>query len=93
MYALPSGDTSTGCGAPLHSVVIKNGIVCYTGVDAGSTAFYSCSNCNSGAISSVRTCQLNGTWNGTMPLCECIHMHDHLKMLASYPGKSLGMRL
>lgn len=77
-YALSSNNA--GCGAPLHSIGIKNGIACYTGVDAGSTAFHSCSNCDSGAISSVRTCQLNGTWSGTMPQCECMHnvMHDYL---------------
>ena len=42
-------------------IIIKNGVVCYTGVDAGSAAFNSCPNCDYGAISS---CQLNGTWNG-----------------------------
>ena len=63
---------NTGCGAPLSSISTMNGVICYTGVDTGSTAFYSCSKCNSGAISSVRTCQLNGTWNGSVPHCECM---------------------
>ena len=66
----PLSDDSR-CRAPLHSLSIKNGIVCYTGVDTGSIAFYSCSNCDSGAIISVRTCQLNGNWNGTVPQCDC----------------------
>lgn len=59
------------CGGPLRSLGIPNGIVCYTGIDVGATAIYSCFNCDTATkIMSVRTCLPNGTWNGTIPQCE-----------------------
>ena len=64
-----------GCGAPLHTLGIRNGIVCYDSIDFGATAVYSCSN-NCGDKSaevalSVRTCLPNGSWSGAIPKCEC----------------------
>lgn len=67
---LPS---NVSCGAPLHSLGIKNGIVCYSSIDVGATAIYSCSSCYFGTVlgPSVRICQPNGSWNGTIPQCDC----------------------
>ena len=66
--------TSVTCGASMHSLGISNGIVCYSGVDTGAIAVYSCFSCTSGITErspSFRTCLENGTWNGTIPQCEC----------------------
>ena len=66
--------TGVGCGAPMHSLGISNGIVCYSGIDTGAVAVYSCFSCASGIIErspSFRTCLPNGSWNGIIPRCEC----------------------
>ena len=61
------------CGAPFSTLGIKNGIVCYSRVDIGATAFYSCLSCgvNHLKISPVRTCLQDGSWNGSIPHCNC----------------------
>lgn len=62
------------CGLPLLTAGINNGIVCYTGTGIGATATYHCSNCGSvtsSNIPTVRTCLPTGTWNGTIPHCQC----------------------
>ena len=69
---LPSSAT---CDVPMHSLGIPNGIVCYSGIDTGAIAVYSCFSCASGIRErpspTVRTCLQNGTWNGIIPQCEC----------------------
>ena len=68
---LPAGVT---CDAPMHSLGVSNGIVCYSGIDTGAIALYSCFSCASEIVERsplVRTCLENGTWNGTIPHCEC----------------------
>ena len=62
------------CDAPMHSLDISNGIVCYSGIDTGAIAVYSCFSCASGIVERsplFRTCLENGTWDGTIPQCEC----------------------
>ena len=64
---------SIACGEPLFTRGIKNGIVCYGSLGTGSTATYSCLSCGLDKLegSHVRTCLLDGTWNGTIPKCNC----------------------
>ena len=64
-----ASDVTMGCGAALHTLGTRNGIVCYDNIDVGASAVYSCS-CDSRVIS-IRTCLLNGSWSGTIPQCEC----------------------
>lgn len=62
------------CGSPLFTTGMHNGLVCYTGTTVGSTAVHHCFNCGYDPTVSthlVRTCQPNGTWNGTVPYCGC----------------------
>ena len=66
--------TGVSCSAPLYSLGIRNGIVCYNNIDTGAIAFYSCFNCDSQvSFTSVmaRVCLPNGQWNGSIPQCEC----------------------
>ena len=66
--------TSVRCSAPLHSLGIRNGIVCYNSIDAEALAFYSCFNCDSQVTFShltARVCLPTGRWNGSIPQCEC----------------------
>ena len=54
---------------------IENGIVCYSGIDIGSTAIYYCLKCGYQEImtpeSLIRRCNESGQWEGTVPMCEC----------------------
>lgn len=59
------------CDVPNQSVGIENGIGCYNGTTTGSTAFYQCLNCHSDFNDSVRTCLEDGSWNGSIPQCNC----------------------
>ena len=64
------------CGPPLFTVAIRNGVVCYTGTGISATAVHHCFDCGyDPAVSSsghqVRTCQPDGTWNGTQHQCYC----------------------
>ena len=73
--------TNVGCGTPMHSFGILNGIVCYSGIDTGAVAVYSCFGCASGITERsplVRTCLQNGTWNGIIPQCECGMISSYL---------------
>ncbi len=60
------------CSLPLYTAGIENinGVVCYTGTGIGAIATHHCFNCGSN-IPAVRTCLPNGTWNGTLPHCQC----------------------
>ena len=66
-----SGNMS--CDSPYHSLGIDNGIACYSGISIGSSAFYYCLKCGFTTIkgTSVRTCLPNGSWNGSIPQCNC----------------------
>ena len=63
------------CGLPLFTARIKDGLVCYTGTHVGATATYHCFDCGfnqaSSSVNQVRTCMLDGMWNGTVPHCDC----------------------
>ena len=66
--------TDVRCDPPFHSLGIENGIVCYSGTEVGSVAFYSCISCGFNAImngTSIRICTKDGYWNGTTPQCSC----------------------
>ena len=65
------------CGSPLLTAGIKDGLVCYTGTHVGAVATYNCFDCGfnprlNQPNSRVRTCMLDGAWNGTVPHCGCI---------------------
>lgn len=79
------------CGAPLHSIGIENGVACFTGVNAGDTAIYLCSDAYHGdTVPYVRTCLPNGTWNGTIPHCKSIIINKRAALtLSSSASKSL----
>ena len=62
--------SGVNCDSPLFPAGIKDGLVCYTGTNIGATATYNCFNCGSRSHA-VRTCLPNGTWNGTVPQCNC----------------------
>ena len=67
----------TQCGLPLFTIGMKDGVVCYTGTHVGAIATYHCFDCGfsyqrSFGANQVRTCMLDGTWNGTVPHCDCI---------------------
>ena len=65
--------TSLICGMKsLLSLGIENGIVCYTGNNAGAIAVYSCLSCRftgSSYETFIRVCTENGNWTGTTPQC------------------------
>ena len=63
------------------SVSVPNGVVCYTGTSAGSTAIYQCDGSHTVfSAEDTRTCQSDGNWNGAVQTCVfgesfdcCIH--------------------
>ena len=61
------------CGMKsLLSLGIENGIVCYTGINAGAIAVYSCLSCHftgSSYETFIRMCTENGNWTGRTPQC------------------------
>ena len=61
------------CDAPLSTLGIKNGIVCYSSTDVGATAVYLCTDCSIRSMRrvTVRICMEDGGWNGTIPDCDC----------------------
>ena len=71
-----SDESGIQCGLPLFTAgITKEGVVCYTGTHVGAIAMYHCFDCGFNQASSgpnqVRTCMLDGTWNGTAPRCGC----------------------
>ena len=64
---------NTSCDPPYNTLGFKGGIACYTNNIIGSTAFLYCLNCGFNSIrgSSVRKCLTDGSWNGTIPDCNC----------------------
>ena len=54
------------------------GVVCYSGVTTGSLAVYVCNSTHHLEGLSLRECQRNGNWSGTVPQCVagwlCISM-------------------
>ena len=67
--------TTAVCQLPLKTVHIENGVACHTGTRVGSTAHYYCLSCDSNTVMgtsiSERICMENGSWNGSLPHCEC----------------------
>ena len=61
------------CGAPFFTLGIKSGMVCYTRTDIGAVAAYSCLECGVYSLrgSPVRSCLPDGSWNGSIPQCDC----------------------
>ena len=61
------------CDAPLLTMGIKNGVICYSSSDIGATAIYSCLNCGVHNLNKVpvRSCLPDGSWNGSFPECSC----------------------
>ena len=54
------------------------GRVVLTGTTFGSTATYSCRTGYLLVGRSTRTCQANGEWSGSAPVCESKHKHAEL---------------
>ena len=51
---------------------ISNGDVSTNGLSTGSTATYSCNGGFTLVGDTTRTCQDNGTWSGSEPICESV---------------------
>ena len=47
-----------------------NGTISFTTTTFGSTATYSCNTGYTLSGGSIRTCQSDGTWSGSVPTCE-----------------------
>ena len=64
------------CGARHAMLAIRNGFVCYSGTEIGSSAVYYCSNCGYNSLtdsaqSFIQVCKENGEWDGEVPTCDC----------------------
>ena len=62
------------CGASYNALGIEGGVVCYSGTQVGSIAIYFCFECGyktllQSATPLIRTCGVNGQWNGSIPQC------------------------
>ena len=69
------------CNPPLNTLKptgINNGVVCYSGISIGSFAHYYCLSCDNMKMVVMnneapgRVCTEDGSWNGTIPSCECM---------------------
>ena len=58
----------------MRNVSILDGVVCYNGTTAESTAVYICNNITQ-RNEVTRVCQSDGTWNGTISSCPGIIGH------------------
>ena len=58
--------TGIDCGSLLSPT---NGQISVSSTTVGSTASYTCSSGYNLSGATVRTCQANGQWNGTAPVC------------------------
>lgn len=72
-YGLSTIEANADLRCPPDSVGtvrIPNGVVCYSGITLGSTAFYICDDgYKISANSSQRTCQADGHWRDDIPSC------------------------
>ena len=87
------GQTSSNtltCGMKsLLSLGIENGIVCYTGNNAGAIAVYSCLSCHfigSSYETFIRMCTENGNWTGTKPQCVDCCESKIITLIWSFQG-------
>ena len=53
----------------MNSSSFSDGVVCYNGTTASSTAVYICDNGYNLVGNEARVCQSDGKWNGSIPLC------------------------
>ena len=61
-------ETNSRC-VTSSSVSITNGVGCYSSVAVGSLVIYQCDEGYSMSGDFQRTCQTNGSWSGSIPLC------------------------
>ena len=61
--------TDSRCGSSLYSVSITNGVGCYSTITTNSMVTYQCDEGYSLSAESQRTCQSDGNWDGSIPVC------------------------
>ena len=63
-----------------QSLSLTNGTISYSDptLGEGSVATHSCDTGYTLNGGSTRTCQTDGTWNGSAPICEGEHIKRHL---------------
>ena len=59
------------CDSPLSSISVEEGYACYIGTFVGASAVHHCLGCDDRV---ERVCLADGTWDGTIPQCDCKHM-------------------
>ena len=59
----------SNCPSSLKSVGITHGIGCYNTTSSGSVVTYQCDEGYSLSGESQQTCQSNGAWSGSIPVC------------------------
>ena len=59
------------CDSPLNVISVEESYACYIGTFVGASAVHHCVGCDGRA---VRECLANGTWDGTIPQCDCKHI-------------------